>query len=468
MGGAPSVAAMTDLHWQDVAAIGDAMRTRHVSPLAVLDAGLARIDSVGPQLDAFLWLDRKGARKAAQAAEGEIAGGRYRGPLHGVPVGIKDCIDVAGMPTTCHSKAMDGAIAKTDATVVRRLREAGAIILGKLAMHEFAIDGPDPDLAFPLARNPWNRDHHPGGSSSGCGAAVASGLLPLAIGTDAGGSVRHPASACGIVGLKPTYDLISREGAIPLAYTLDTLGPMARTVTDTALLLDAIAERRPNGAGSSYAVDLEQGVRGLRIGFVRHFHETDLAADDDTAAALDEVARVLAAEGAKVRTVSLPSLADFNVVVRTVLLAEAWSAMGPLVRSRPQDIGPMTRRRLLAGVFLSASDYINAQRRRTELAAAVESIFGDVDVLLVASSMCPACRIDDPQEIARTYPRQARGPFNVSGHPALAMMAGQSKDGMPLSVQFVAPYWQETRLLRVARAYERATRWHELRPTGTP
>src|SRR6202030_3090838 len=250
-----------------------------------------------PKLNVFIRLDAEAAMDAARAAEAEITAGRRRGPLHGVPVGIKDIIDVAGLPTTCHSKILVDNVAAADAVCVARLRGAGARGLGKLATHEFAIGGPSVDLPWPPARNPWNRDHHPGGSSSGSGSGVAAGLFPMALGSDTGGRGRNPGSACGIVGLKPTYGLVSRRGVFPLAFTLDHVGPLTRTVSDNALMLEAMAGHDPGDPGSAtapaghYASGLERGTRGLRIGFVRHFHETDLPAHPEVSAALENLAR---------------------------------------------------------------------------------------------------------------------------------------------------------------------------------
>jgi aspartyl-tRNA(Asn)/glutamyl-tRNA(Gln) amidotransferase subunit A len=342
--------------------------------------------------------------------------------------------------------------------------------MGKLSTHEFAIGGPSFDLPFAPARNPWNRDHHPGGSSSGSGTGVAAGLFPLALGTDTGGSVRNPASACGIVGLKPTYGLVSRRGVFPLSFTLDHVGPLTRTVADNALLLDAIAGHDPADPGSAATQSrnfgrlLGRGVRDLRIGFVRHFHERDLPAHPEVAAALEDVARVLQAEGAQVHTVTLPTLTEFAGINRVILCSEAWSIHAPWLRERPGDYGKLARRRLLPGAFMTAGDYVGAQRRRAEVIAAVEDRLRDYDVLLCASSMDPASRLDDPDETARTYPRQARTPFNVTGHPALAMMSGLSRNGLPVSVQFAGRYFDEATVLRVAAAYERATGWHKKKP----
>ncbi len=464
---------MTDLHWLSAANIAAAYGARKLSPVELTQALLARIEKLQPKLHAFIRLDPEGALAAARAAEAEIMAGRMRGPLHGVPVGLKDIIDVANLPSTAHSRVLINNIASADAVVTGKLRSAGAIILGKLATHEFAIGGPSHDLPWPAARNPWNPDHHPGGSSSGSGSGLASGQFPLALGTDTGGSVRNPASACGIVGLKPTYGLVSRRGVFPLSFTLDHIGPMTRTVADNAALLDVIAGHDPADPGSTaskaqkFGRELGRGARGLRIGFIRHFHETDMPAHPEVAAALEIAERVLEAEGAIVRTVQLPSLGEFSAVNRVILTSEAWAIHAKWLREQPQNYGELSRQRLMPGAFIPAGDYINAQRRRLSMIAAVNDTLRDHDILICASSMDPASNIHDAAETARTYPRQARTPFNVTGHPALAMCAGFSSTGLPLSVQFVGRYFDDAKVLRVAEAYEQATDWHKRRaPIG--
>ncbi len=453
---------MSGLHFVSASQAAASIASRELSPVELMQALLQRIQRLDPRLNVFIQLDGDAALAAARAAETEIMAGRPRGALHGVPVGIKDIIDVAGLPTTCHSKILQGNIARQDAVCVGKLRQAGAIVLGKLSTHEFAIGGPSFDLPWPPARNPWNPDHHPGGSSSGSGAGVAAGLFPMALGSDTGGSVRNPASCCGIVGLKPTYGLVSRRGVFPLSFTLDHVGPMTRTVADNALMLDAIAGHDPLDPGSAasvpgrYAARLDHGVRGLRVGFVRHFHETDMTADPEVTAALEQVLRRLQTSGANVRDVTLPALGEFRDVNRIILQSEAWAVHAPWLRERPGDYGQLARRRLMSGAFMSAGDYVQAQRLRTGMIARVEEALRDVDVLLCASNMDPPSRIDSPADIERTYPRQARTPFNVTGHPAIAMMAGLSKGGLPLSVQFVGRYFAEATLLQVARAWELA------------
>ncbi len=451
---------MSDLHWLTAAELGSAYAARKVSPVELVKSLFDRIDALEPHLNAFIRLDREAVLAAAKDAEREIRAGRMRGPLHGVPVGIKDIIDVAGEKTTCHSKIFLKNVARADAEVVSRLRAAGAIVFGKLSLHEFAIP----------ARNPWNRDHHPGGSSSGSGTALAAGFLPVALGTDTGGSIRNPAGNCGVVGLKPTYGLVSRRGVFPLAFTLDHIGPMARTVRDTALALDVLAGHDAADPGSSavahgnYGVDLERGARGLRVGFVRHFHETDVPAHPEVTAALDEAVQLLKREGALVCDIRLPSLHELGGVSRLFMQAESWTVHAEWLRKRPGDYAETSRRKLMTGAFLSAGDYVHAQQRRLQLTDAVNAALRDVDVLLCANSLDPACRIDDDMELARTYPRQARSPFNLTGHPALALMCGLSKTGLPISAQIVGRMHDEVTVLRAAAAYERATEWHTQRP----
>jgi aspartyl-tRNA(Asn)/glutamyl-tRNA(Gln) amidotransferase subunit A len=452
---------VTDLHWMTASEAARAIAARELSPVELMEALLERIGRLDPKLNVFIRLDGDAAMDAARAAEAEIVSGHRRGPLHGVPVGIKDIIDVAGLPTTCHSKLLVDNVASTDAACVSRLRGAGAIVLGKLSTHEFAIGGPSFDLPWPPARNPWNTDHHPGGSSSGSGSGLAAGLFPMALGSDTGG-VRNPASACGIVGLKPTYGLVSRRGVFPLSFTLDHVGPMTRTVADNVLMLDVIAGHDPLDPGSvaaaagHYAPRLERSIRGLRIGFVRHFHEEDMPAGAEVAAALEQLAGTLRTLGAEIRDIRLPALGEFAAVNRVILQSEAWAIHGQWLRERPGDYGRLARRRLLAGAFVNAGDYVQAGRRRLQMIGAAEASLREVDILLCASAMDPPSRIDDPDEIERTYPRQARTPFNVTGHPALAMMSGVSSSGLPLSVQFVGRYFDEATLFQVARQWEQA------------
>ena len=440
-------------HTLSLAEAGRRIAAKTLSPSELLDDCLARIAEVEPRLNACIRLMADDARAAARALDNEAP----RGPLHGIPIGVKDIIDIAGLPSTCHSAQRLDHMAMADAAVITRLRAAGAVFPAKLATHEFAIGGPAFDLPFPPARNPWNREHHPGGSSSGSGAAVAARMLPGALGTDTGGSVRHPASHCGLVGLKPTYNLVPRDGVFPLAFSLDHVGPLTRTVEDSALMLGVMA-------GGDFTDGLTKGLKGLRIGYVRHFHEIDQPADPEMAAALDEAARVMVAEGAIITNISLPPLQQFAAVNRTILYAEAGAIHEHWLKNSPEKYAGVTRRRLLPSQFVSAADHVQAQRRRGEMVAAVLEAFTQVDLLLTASSMDPACRIDDTPMVERTYPRQARTPFNVTGHPAVTIMNGLHSTGLPLSLQLVAPAFEEVLLLQAAAGYERAAPWKDMAP----
>ncbi len=442
---------------------------RRLSPVELLADCLSRIAAAEPRLNAFIRQLPAEAMAQARQAEAEIASHGPRSPLHGIPVGLKDIIDLAGHPTTCHSKHRLDHVAAADAVVTGKLRAQGAVFPGKLSTHEFAIGGPCFDLPFPPARNPWNPAHHPGGSSSGSGAAVGGRMLPAALGTDTGGSIRHPASHCGIVGMKATYGLVSRRGVFPLAFTLDHVGPMTRTVRDNAMMLNGIAGHDPHDPGSrdhareDYTRDLNLGLKGLRVGFVRHFHETDSVASPAVTAALDAAAQLLAAEGATVRDITLPSLEQFASVNRIILCSEAGAIHEHWLREAPGDYANLTRRRLLPGLFISGPDYVQAQRQRRVLVAAIDAAFAEVDLLLCASSMEEACEIADPVAVDRTYSRQARTPFNVSGHPAVSVMCGLH-NGLPLGMQLVGRNFAEATVYRAAAAYERAAPWAAMAP----
>ncbi len=438
------------------------VRERSLSPVRYVKALLERIAKVDPAINAFLRLTPEIALEQARLAEAEIARGGWRGPLHGVPYALKDIVDYAGLPTTAHSAILRDSVAQGDAEVTRRLREAGAVFMGKLSTHEFAIGGPCFDLPWPPARNPWNRDHFCGGSSSGSGAAVAAGLVPMAIGTDTGGSIRNPATMCGVVGLKPTYGRVSRRGVLPLAWSLDHVGPLTRTVRDAAMSLDAIAGWDPRDPGSAdraaapAASLLGRGVRGLRVGVLRHFYREDMAADDEVSASIEQAVELLAAEGARICEVRTEPLQRYAAVNRVILTSEAWSVHARWLRERPQDYGALTRERLMPGAFFSAGEYIDALRMRTKMAAAFNALFEEVDVVVTASAHDPACRIDDPAEVERTYGRQARAPFNLTGNPALAMPTGFSKAGLPLGLQVVGRAFDEATVCRVGDALESA------------
>jgi aspartyl-tRNA(Asn)/glutamyl-tRNA(Gln) amidotransferase subunit A len=463
---------MSELAFLSLAEASRLLRARDLSPVEYVRHLLDRIDRLDGRLNAFIRVLPEAAIEAARLAEREIAAGNWRGPLHGIPYALKDIIDVAGLPTTAHSKILIDAVAQADAVVAARLKAAGGVLLGKLSTHEFAIGGPSFDLPWPPARNPWNREHFPGGSSSGGGAGLAAGFFPATIGTDTGGSIRNPASQCGIVGLKPTYGRVSGRGVFPLAYSLDHVGPMTREVRDNALLLQAIAGHDAHDTSSAdepvldVTAELGQGVKGLRIGVIRHFYSRDMEGDPEQVAAIEAAVTLLERMGAQIRELQLPALQDFSACGQIILAAEAYAVHEHWLRERPQDYGARARERLLAGAGLSAADYLHALRWRSSLCAATAAAFDAIDVAITASSLDPACRIDDDEALARTYARQARLPFNVTGQPALVLPAGFASTGLPLSLQIIGKPFAEATLYRVAAAYESETQWTKRRPPG--
>ena len=464
---------MSDLAYLTIAEAGPLLKSRKLSPVEYAKALIERIEAHDKKLNAFLRFTPERALEDARRAEAEIGRGEWRGPLHGVPYGLKDIIDYEGLPTTAHSKVLADNVAKADAAVTEKLKAAGGVFMGKLSTHEFAIGGPSFDLPWPPARNPWNREHFCGGSSSGSGASTAAGFLPVALGTDTGGSVRNPASMCGVVGIKATYGLVSRRGVIPLAFSLDHVGPLTRTVRDNALMLGLIAgpdAADPGSAGRACGdlmSGLDRGVEGLRVGVIRHFYTRDMEADAEMTAGIDAAVMKLAGLGAKVREVQTAPLPEYLACNRVILTSEAFAIHENWMRTRPEDYGALARERLMAGAFVRAAEYINATRLRRKLAQDFHALFADLDVIVTASSLDPACRIDDAEAIEHTYGRQARAPFNVTGSPALAVPAGFSKAGLPLSIQIVGKPFDEATVYRVAQAYEAATGWVDRHPTLT-
>ena len=463
---------MSELAFLGLADAAQMIRARKLSPVEYAKALLDRVAKLDGRHHAFIRLTPERAMDAARRAEREVMAGNVRGPLHGVPYALKDIIDVAGLPTTAHSKVLIDNVAAADSAVTARLEAAGGILMGKLATHEFAIGGPSFDLPWPPAVNPWGSNHFPGGSSSGSGVALAAGMVPAALGTDTGGSVRNPASMCGITGLKPTYGLVSRRGVFPLAYSLDHVGPMTRTVRDNALLLQVLAGYDAEDPASAdvaipdYSADLERGVKGLKVGLVRHFYAEDMQADPEQAEAIESAAEVLRGQGAEVREIRLAPLSDYATCNRIIIRCEAFAIHRPWLAERAGDYGELARQRILDGAPVSAADYIDALRMRARLTRRTLEAFAGIDAALTVSSMDPACRIDDAEACTRAYPRQARQPFNVTGQPAIAIPAGFSRDGLPLSLQLIGHPFGEAMVYRIAAAYERATDWTLRHPPG--
>ena len=403
--------------------------------------------------------------------------GRGVGVLHGIPIGLKDIYKTSGIRTTAGSRRYLDHVPDEDAETWVRLRNAGAVLLGKQETHEFAIGGPDFTLPFEPARNPWNTAHYPAGSSSGSAAAVAAGLCAGAMGSDTGGSIRGPAAYCGIVGLKPTYGRVSRRGVFPLSYTLDHCGPLTRTVEDCAIMMQALAGYDPLDPASAdmpvpdYRAALTSRLDGLRIGVVRHFHERDAVAQFGAdsapspvyAAAFDAACRALESLGARLVDVQLSPLVDYLDANRLIMLAEAYALHEKDFRERPQDFGHHMFARIALGAFLSAADYVEATRQRRELAVEFAHAIDGLDAVVSANSTGPAPRIDAIPTYSTFERASYTGPYNLTGSPALSVPIG-FEDGLPLAFQIAGKPFDEVAVMRVGHAFEQATEFHRQRP----
>jgi aspartyl-tRNA(Asn)/glutamyl-tRNA(Gln) amidotransferase subunit A len=432
---------------------------------ALVEACLARIGETNARLGAVITVADEPARAAAARADVEIAAGRRIGPLHGIPIGYKDIYATAGLLTTGHSRLLETHVPAESATAVARLEAAGGITLAKLATHEFANGGPSFDLPWPPARNPWNVDHVPGGSSSGSGAAVAAGLCFAALGSDTGGSIRSPAGLCGIAGLKPSYGLVSRRGVYPLAWTLDHAGPMARSVEDCAMLMQALAGYDAQDPASvdctppDFTGALERPLGGLRIGVARSWYDHADGADGEVRAAVGAVAAALAGSGLDVRDVELPDVADYHACGRIIILSEAYSIHRKTLIERPETYGELFRQRVRLGAFIDAADYLGALRLRRRLTDAMLLAMErqGIDVILTANQYGTAESFSAPQKVFPFFGKPyLTMPFNVTGMPALTVCAGFARNGLPIGVQLAGRPFEDDTLLAVGHAYEMA------------
>ncbi|WP_145137138.1 amidase [Roseomonas gilardii] len=454
----------TKLEDLSIAEAGAKLRDGSLTSAALTRHALDRIAKLDGALHAFVLVTEERAMADAARADAELAAGTDRGPMHGIPYALKDIYDTAGIRTTCHSKLLIDNVPAQDSVVAAKLAAGGGVLLGKLATHEFAMGGPSFDLPFPPARNPWNTDHITGGSSSGSGAAVAAGLVRMAMGSDTGGSIRGPAAYCGTVGLKPTYGLISRRGVFPLSYTLDHCGPLTRSVEDAAITTEMLAGFDPLDPASAdkpvvdLRTGLEDGVAGLRVGMPRNLYRDAEGLSPEVYDAIERVGQALEAAGAIVEEVTLPDYSLFNACGRVILTAEAFAIHEKNLRERPQDYGELFLMRIVTGAAISSADYIQAQRLRRELSVAVNrEALKTYDVLLTACALGPAPAFADcPPDRPMFWPIQSM-PFNVTGNPALSMPAGLSASGLPLSAQLVGRPFDEATLLRVGRVVEKAT-----------
>ncbi|HEY1257925.1 MAG TPA: amidase [Stellaceae bacterium] len=452
-----------------IAELGRLYDRRELSPVEVTQALLDRIAAHDGKLHSFIRVTGDVALAEAATAERELQAGRRRGPLHGIPYALKDIVETAGIPTTGHSKLTQGHIPAADAHLVTLLKAGGAVLVGKLATWAFALGGPSWDLPWPPARNPWNTDYLPGGSSSGAGAAVAAGFVPGAIGTDTGGSIRGPAAVCGIAGLKPTYGRVSRRGVFPNTFTMDHCGPLTRSAEDIALVLQVIAGFDPDDPGSEdipvpdYGAALTGAVEGLRLGLVERWHEE--ASHPDVAPAIAAAVEVLRGLGAVVEPVGLSSLRDYTDCKTTISIAELYAIHEHDLKTRPQDFGRILRNRVLPGALIRAEDYVQALRWRAVLAREQAAALRRFDALLTAGALNVAEPADPNQPDRLVSSPSITMPFSVGGLPAIAIPCGFSRqEGLPLSLQIAARPMQEATVLRIAHAYQQATDWHRRHP----
>jgi aspartyl-tRNA(Asn)/glutamyl-tRNA(Gln) amidotransferase subunit A len=463
---------MTDLTTLGIAEAGRLMARGDLTASALTEAFLKRIDAVDRKISSYVTVTADVARIAARQADMEMKGGVRRGPLHGIPLALKDIYETAGIRTTGHSHLKLDYVPAIDAETVRRLKDAGAVILGKLGTHEFANGAMTPDQPFPPVRNPWNTKYQPGGSSSGSGAAIAAALCMGAMGSDTGGSIRNPAGYCATAGIKPTYGLVSRCGIFPLSFSMDTAGPLAWTVEDCALMLDVLAGHDPSDQASAetakvdYGAAARQSIKGMRIAFARSWHESEEACvTPEMKKGIDEAARVLKDLGAVVDDVVLPDLRDYHICGRVIITTEAHAIHRRDVIERPEKFGYTTRRRFQLGAFISAEQYVSALRFRRQLTLDTRAAMRGYDLVMTANHWGAPETFEEPQPIFHFLGKPSLTmPFNVTGQPALTVCCGFSGDGLPLAFQLAGRAFDEASVLAAGAAYERATPWRSKRP----
>ena len=451
------------------------IQTKEISPVEIVDAHLARIEVTEPMLNSFITLLPEESRAAAQRAEAEITRGNYLGPLHGVPVGLKDLFNTAGVRTTSGSRIFDNFLPIEDCTVASRFHRAGAILLGKLNMHQFAYGptGENPDYGH--MHNPWDPELVTGGSSGGSASAAAAGQCTITMGSDTGGSIRIPAALSGVVGLKPTYGLVSRHGLTPLSWSLDHPGPIVRTVEDAALTMNVIAGHDPKDVASAqvavpdYRAALSGDVRGLRIGVPKEYFEVPL--DPEVGRAVRDAISLLESMGAVVTEVSFPMFHYSSPVSTAILMAEAAAYHRDLLARDGDKLYPPVRLRLEAGLFISAADYLRAQQARSLFDREARQLLEQVDLLAgptepVTAPKLLATQLQVGEDTVGTVPAltQYTRAYNLTGFPAISVPCGFSDSGLPIALQLAGRPFDDATVLRAAHAYEQATDWHRRRP----
>lgn len=440
------------------------VKARKISPLEIVEELLTRIEQFNAQLNSYITVCADSALDSARQAEAEIRAGHYRGIFHGIPVSHKDLSWTKGVRTTAHSKTLLEFIPETNATHVERLEKAGMVLLGKTNTTEFACG--DMHL-FGKTCNPWNVTRSSGASSGGSANAVAAGLAVAATGTDTGGSTRVPASFCGVVGVKPTFGRVSRYGVFPLSYTMDSVGPITRTVADAALMLGAMSGYDPRDSSTSHEVvpdftsSLHKGIKGLILGVPENYFFEGL--EPAVAKAVEAALKQLESLGAKLQTVRLPMAADLSAAANILVMGEAFSQHAARLRERTQDYGPKARRRICSGAFFSAAEYQQATQIRTLWIRELEQVMNQVDALITPTLPFTAFSVETWEDNPPDTSWGTRH-FNLSGHPAMTVPCGFDELGLPIGLQIVANAFDEATMFRVGHAYEQATKWYERRP----
>ncbi len=452
-----------------IAEASSLIRERKLSPLDLTDACLARIEALEGDLNAFITVTADEARKSARELGEEIAAGRNRGPLHGIPVGLKDIFDVAGVRTTAASPILADSVAAADSGVTQRLKDTGVVLLGKLNLHQFAFGATGRSSHFGPARNPWDTERITGGSSSGSGAAVAAGECFMAMGTDTGGSIRIPASLCGVTGLKPTFGRVTRAGLMPLSWSLDHAGPLTRSAEDAAIVLQVIAGQDPADVSSStepvpdYSAHLGDGVKGLRIGVPDNFFFDALAPEVE--AGVREAIGVLEGLGARVQPLQLPLMNQIATAVNAIQLPEALAYHQKWMAERPDDYADDVRYRLELAAMMPAVSYVQAQRLREKAVSAWrDEVFSQVDVVAAGSTQTAAFKLDGSDLSVTLSLIRLTNPLNLLGVPTLSVPCGFTPEALPFGLQLIGRWWDEATVLRAGHAYQQATDWHTRRP----
>jgi aspartyl-tRNA(Asn)/glutamyl-tRNA(Gln) amidotransferase subunit A len=460
--------APSELAFSSIAELAPRLTSGDVSPVEITEAVLARIAQHDARLNSYITVLAESARHAARAAAAAIQAGTYLGPLHGIPIAIKDLYATRGVRTTFGSPLFADWVPDYDAAVVERLKCAGAVLIGKTNLHELAFGTTSANPHYGAVHNPWNPACHPGGSSGGSAAAVAAGLAFGALGSDTGASIRQPAACCGIVGLKPTYGRISKFGTLPLSWSMDHVGPMTRTVTDTALMLQVLAgyDARDPGCVSrpvpDYTATLASGIRGGKIGVARDYFFADC--DADVVTAVEVALDVFRDLGATVEEIALPDMQAARAAGTVILFSEATAYHAADLRQRPEAISDEVRALLDMGSFYTAVQYVQAQRLRRHLTAETSRALATFDAMVMPTSPVPATPITpDPPGHAALRPRNTL-PFDCISLPAISVPCGFTSTGLPVGLQIVGKAFDEAGVLRVAYAYEQATAWHRQHP----